>query len=60
MQVKSLEELEKDYMLGLNYIENSNNAKSLKNLYIKRLKEIREELINNKSNDEQQSRKNSK
>lgn len=45
MKTKNLKELEKEYMLGLNYIKNSNNAKSLENQYIKRLKEIREELI---------------
>lgn len=45
MKFKNLKELEKGYMLGLNYIKHSNNAKSLENQYIKRLKEIREELI---------------
>ena len=39
MKFKNLKELEKGYMLGLNYIKHSNNAKSLENQYIKRLKE---------------------
>ena len=38
--LRKLEKLQKDYSLGLNYIKNSNNSKSLEQQYIERLKEL--------------------
>lgn len=42
---EKLQKLEKDYISGLNYIDCSTRAKSLRPLYIESLKKIREELL---------------
>lgn len=50
--LRKLEKLQKDYSLGLNYIRNSNNSKSLEQQYIERLKELKEEILQIKQTDE--------
>ncbi len=50
--LRKLEKLQKDYSLGLNYIKNSNNSKSLEQQYIERLKELKEEILQIKQTDE--------
>ena len=43
-----LKKLQDDYEIGLNYIKQSKNAKSLEKQYIDRLKVIKNELLKDK------------
>lgn len=44
MNKEQLLKIQKEYQLGLHYIENTSNTKDLRPLYINKLKEIKQEL----------------
>ncbi len=44
MNKEQLLKIQKEYQLGLHYIENTSNAKDLRPLYINKLKELKQEL----------------
>lgn len=52
MTIEELLKVEIDYMFGLNYMQNGDYNYSLIPIYIERLKEIKEELLNLKKENE--------